>query len=85
VDLGCGTGEHARYLAARGWQATGIDFVGTAIDTARRHNPDGLITWRHADVTRPDQVDPDRTLGRAVGLILDVGCLHGLTPAERTG
>lgn len=85
VDLGCGTGEHARYLAGHGWRTTGIDFVATAIDTARRRDPDGCVTWRRADVTRPDQVDPDGTLDRAADLILDAGCLHGLAPAARPG
>jgi hypothetical protein len=85
VDLGCGTGEHARYLAGHGWQTTGVDFVDAAVRAARRHDPDGQVTWRRADVTQPDQVDPDRTLHHVAGLILDVGCLHGLTPAERTG
>ena len=85
MDLGCGTGEHARYLAGRGWQTTGVEFIATAVAAARRRDPDGRVTWRRADVTRPDQVDPDGTLNRAAGLILDVGCLHGLTPAERSG
>jgi hypothetical protein len=85
VDLGCGTGEHARYLAAHGWQTTAIDFVAIAIDTARRRDPEGQVTWRKADVTRPDEVDPDHSLGHTAGLILDIGCLHGLTPTERAG
>jgi cyclopropane fatty-acyl-phospholipid synthase-like methyltransferase len=36
LDAGCGTGEHALYFAARGHQATGIDFVAEAIQRARR-------------------------------------------------
>jgi cyclopropane fatty-acyl-phospholipid synthase-like methyltransferase len=36
LDAGCGTGEHAMFLAARGHQVTGIDFVGQAIQRARR-------------------------------------------------
>jgi len=36
-------------------------------------------------VTRFDQVDPDGTLAGAVRLLLDAGCLHGLSMADRTG
>ena len=56
VDLGCGTGEHARYLAGLGWSTTAVDVVGTALASAARRDPAGTVTWRHADVTRPDQV-----------------------------
>ena len=85
VDLGCGTGEHARALAARGWTVTAVDFIPAAIATARRRDPYGTVTWRRADVTSPAQVDPDGDLAGTARLILDVGCLHGLTPAGRVG
>jgi cyclopropane fatty-acyl-phospholipid synthase-like methyltransferase len=35
LDAGCGTGEHALFLAARGQRVTGIDFVDEAIRRAR--------------------------------------------------
>jgi SAM-dependent methyltransferase len=35
LDAGCGTGEHALFLAARGHQVTGIDFVEEALQRAR--------------------------------------------------
>jgi SAM-dependent methyltransferase len=35
LDAGCGTGEHALFLAARGQRVTGIDFVEEAIRRAR--------------------------------------------------
>jgi SAM-dependent methyltransferase len=35
LDAGCGTGEHALFLAARGHRVTGIDFVDEAIRRAR--------------------------------------------------
>ncbi len=34
LDVGCGTGDNALYLAARGHQVTGIDFVDEAIRRA---------------------------------------------------
>src|SRR6516225_9104797 len=36
LDAGCGTGEHALFFAARGHRVVGIDFVGQAIQRARR-------------------------------------------------
>jgi cyclopropane fatty-acyl-phospholipid synthase-like methyltransferase len=36
LDAGCGTGEHALFLASRGHRVIGIDFVDEAIRRARR-------------------------------------------------
>ncbi|NJL93940.1 MAG: methyltransferase domain-containing protein [Anaerolineae bacterium] len=36
LDLGCGTGTNALYLARQGWQADGVDFIGQAVRAARR-------------------------------------------------
>jgi glycine/sarcosine N-methyltransferase len=35
IDLGCGTGEHARHLASLGFRAVGIDRSGEQIEKAR--------------------------------------------------
>jgi SAM-dependent methyltransferase len=35
VDLGCGAGNHAVWLAARGFQVTGLDLSSAAIEAAR--------------------------------------------------
>jgi SAM-dependent methyltransferase len=85
VDLGCGTGAQARYLAAHGWRVTGVDFMARAIDLAIRADPGGAITWRVADVTIPSDVDPDQRLRGQCDLVLDNGCLHGLPESARDG
>jgi SAM-dependent methyltransferase len=83
VDLGCGTGAQARYLAEHGWAVTAADFVASAIAAARRADPEGRVTWRVGDVTDVSTVDPDGRSRNAVDLILDNGCLHGLADADR--
>src|SRR5271165_5008210 len=35
LDVGCGTGENLLYLAARGHEACGLDFVAVAIERAK--------------------------------------------------
>lgn len=40
VDLGCGGGQVAIELAARGYRVVGVDFAPTAIELARRNAPE---------------------------------------------
>ena len=37
LDLGCGEGADALWLAAHGWQTTGVDVSPTAVERARGH------------------------------------------------
>jgi SAM-dependent methyltransferase len=37
IDLGCGTGNYAIYLASRGFDVTGVDFSPTAIKIAKEN------------------------------------------------
>ena len=94
VDLGCGTGHQARYLAAHGWAVTAVDAALEALALAAARapesptspqNPRPRIEWRRADVTDPRQVDPDGRLAGTVRLLLDDGCLHGIPDARRPG
>jgi SAM-dependent methyltransferase len=76
LDLGCGTGRHAVYLASRGWKVTGVDLVPRALAAARdRATAAGVdVQFLEGDVTRLD------SLGLHTGyhLFLDAGCFHGL-------
>jgi SAM-dependent methyltransferase len=85
VDLGCGTGRQARYLADHGWSVTALDYTPEAVAAARREDPEGRVVWRVADVTDPAAVDPEGRLAGSVSLLLDNGCLHGIPAARRPG
>lgn len=37
LDMGCGTGGNAMWLAARGWQVTAVDFSEVAIKKAKQY------------------------------------------------
>ncbi len=51
LDVGCGEGGDARWLADRGWTVTAIDISQVALDRAAARDPDGRITWTQADLT----------------------------------
>ena len=44
LDAGCGTGRHAGYLAARGFETSGVDATVGMLDVARRRFP--LVDFR---------------------------------------
>jgi cyclopropane fatty-acyl-phospholipid synthase-like methyltransferase len=79
IDIGCGTGTNLLYLAQRGWEVTGVDFVRAAIAAARRKLKSCPATLRAADVTELAAMD----LPGPYDLALDMGCFHGLDRADR--
>jgi 2-polyprenyl-3-methyl-5-hydroxy-6-metoxy-1,4-benzoquinol methylase len=52
LDLACGAGRNAVWLAEQGWQVTGVDFSDVAIDNARRVAGDRgvAVEWLVADL-----------------------------------
>lgn len=76
LDLGCGHGRHAIYLASHGWDVTGIDIVAHAVATARRKAAEAGVSPRliTGDVT--DLAGLGVPGGQS--LIVDAGCFHGL-------
>jgi 2-polyprenyl-3-methyl-5-hydroxy-6-metoxy-1,4-benzoquinol methylase len=79
LDLGCGTGTNAITLAQHGWQVTGVDFVGRAVRLARRKAKQAgvKVDFHGDDVTRLRGVEGP------FDLVLDIGCLHGLTAKQK--
>ena len=47
LDAGCGTGEHTLMCAAIGLDATGVDLVANALETARRKAHDRGVGARN--------------------------------------
>ncbi len=76
LDLGCGYGRAAIYLAQRGWQVDGVDFVALAVEEARRRaDAAGVqVAFHHGSVTDLAFLQPP------FDLAVDVGCGHNLGP-----
>ena len=60
VEIGCGIGSDAIYLASRGFDVTVIDIAPTALDIAARKGEQAgaQITWLLADILNPLVLEP---------------------------
>lgn len=79
LDLGCGTGTNAIYLARAGFQVTGVDFSTRAVAAARAkaRRAKLAIDFYTGDVTRLDHLsDPFE-------FVLDIGCFHSVELSRR--
>jgi len=81
LDLGCGAGRNTLYLARHGWDVTGIDMIGRAVEKGRSRAVGGAAKarFRQGDVTRLANLD----LGGGYSLIVDSGCYYGLADGQR--
>jgi SAM-dependent methyltransferase len=61
LDLACGPGRHALYLAARGWQVTAVDGAPAAVELLRRFSreSDLAVDTRLADLDAQEFDFPD--------------------------
>ncbi len=71
VDLGCGSGTDAIYLASKGFDVTAIDIAPTALSQAReKANRAGVkVRWLLANVLSLPKLEPFE-------FIFDRGCYH---------
>jgi SAM-dependent methyltransferase len=83
VDIGCGTGTQAIYLARHGWQVTGVDIVDRVLEaaSAKAHAARVAVQWKRGDVARLADVVGEG----GFSLLFDQGCFHGLPDQAREG
>lgn len=51
LDVGCGEGADALWLARRGWQVTAVDISQVALQRAAAGADLGRVAWTHSDLT----------------------------------
>lgn len=79
LDAGCGTGENALFLAARGHDVTGIDAVTAAVTAARDK---AAARGLEAEFVVHDALDLTG-LGRRFRTVVDSGLFHTFDDDER--
>ena len=78
VDLGCGMGNTAAWLAEQGHRVWAVDFAKGAIRQGReRYGTVPGLRLEQVDVTRPMRVDTP------YDVVLDLGCVHQLPGSAR--
>lgn len=80
LELGCGSGSNAVWLAARGFEVTGIDISPLAISSAEtRASRLGMtVRFAAADILK------ERIPGGPYGFVFDRGCFHSMeVPGNR--
>lgn len=76
LELGCGTGANARFLAESGWDVVGADLSPTAIEIASSMG--GGPKYQVVDVLTEEPSEGD------FDVVFDRGCFHTFSaPAER--
>jgi SAM-dependent methyltransferase len=79
IDLGCGAGANAIYLAQKGFEVTGVDYANAAIETARKRAMDAGVAINFI-------VDDLTNLQNVTGkfdFLLDYGVLDDLRRQSR--
>ena len=95
LDIGCGTGANAVFLAGSGWEVVAVDFAPEAIEAARRragvaqaHVPPAAGRGS-GELRSPTFLVGDATRLRHDGvtgpfdLVLDIGCYHAIPERGR--
>ena len=80
IDVGCGTGENALFLASHGYSVTGIDAVPEAIEAARAKARDRGI---RVEFIVGDVLEALPAIGMTSDAVTDVGFFHALTDEQR--
>ncbi|WJV16877.1 class I SAM-dependent methyltransferase [Rossellomorea marisflavi] len=80
LDIGCGAGRNAIYLASNGWEVDAMDLSSTSLKWAgeRAEEAGATIRFFQADLLE-HQIEKD-----AYDLVYDSGCFHHIAPHRRT-
>ena len=81
LELGCGTGTNAIYLARQGWEVVAVDLVDRAIEQAREKADaaGAAVRLLHGDATRLEDLDAPGPYD----LFFDLSCYCGIPPHRR--
>src|SRR5512144_2966401 len=88
LDLGSGTGEHARFLASKGFRVVGVDASPAMIEKSRATASDERVRFVAADLREVDAAVGARfgaalCLGNVLPHLTGEGDLHRLGAALR--
>jgi 2-polyprenyl-3-methyl-5-hydroxy-6-metoxy-1,4-benzoquinol methylase len=78
LDVGCGEGVYATYLAQQGFDVVGLDFVTAALTAARSRAEQASV---EVELWEGDVVD--YRAPAPFDVVLDSGCLHHLPKPKR--
>lgn len=83
LDLGCGTGEHARFFAEKGFDVVGVDVSDTMLDRAREDGVPAGVEFVKGDLAHVESVVSGRfggavCLGNTLAHITDLATLTEL-------
>ena len=79
LDIGCGSGVWAIYLAKRGWEVTGVDIVNKALRRAEDRMKKESV---NIQLVKDDATELHK-IGKSYKLLLDTGTFHGLSHSQR--
>ena len=80
IDMGCGAGNYAVYLAERGFEVTGVDFSQTAIRIARENAAKKGVK---CNFFVADVVEGLDKVNQTWDFVYDWGLLHHILPEQR--
>lgn len=79
LDIGCGTGNYAIYLAKKGFDVTGVDFSENALAIAKQR---ALLANVKIEFVKADALALSKVLNDKYSFIFDYGLLHHI-PLEK--
>lgn len=79
LDIGCGNGRNAIFLARQGWRVDAIDLSASAVAWAREHAAASGVS---IDIRCTSVFDAELEPG-AYDLVYDGGCFHHIAPHRR--